>query len=512
MAVNKQGTTTAQVQKQEQRQTTSLQQVQAARLTELSVEELCSHISAICEDNPWLEMSSSYADDAYQGSDDYGYDTGSKDGSYDSTGSKDDGYNSREEDYEEDATYKPDSTVVAENDDDFPQPQQNGEGEWKGRDNGEELTFHDMLKQQMLEYDLDEHQKTIMEYLIGSLDTDGLLRIPLEQVADELEIYHGVYTNEEEVGKVLEVLQQFDPWGVGARNLCECLLIQAKRNHSLPMRAHIIDLLTNYTSELTLAHWEQIQRSMKLTPAELSTMRNTLKKLNPKPGGSVGATATDSNHHIVPDFIVTIDEEGEAQFRLNEATLPIVTLADNYTDDSALLLAGVTSEKVKQEIIAAQKFQKNRIDEGRLFIEALAIRRHSMLVTMGAILKLQKEYFKDGDETLLKPMILEDVAKLAKLDISTVSRVCKSKSVETPYGNFPLNWFFTSRVKKDGESYSIKHIQNALKEIVSKENKRKPYSDEALTTILKGMGYNVARRTVAKYREQMGIPDSRLRR
>lgn len=501
----KQGNSSIQVQKLEQRQTTSAQQILAARLTELTVEELCARIKAECEENPWLESSVSGEGSDYGGggemADSGGVDTPESEGREDSE---------LNGDLE---TYAPDASMETERDDDFPQPQQNGQEEGRtGRDNGEELSFHDVLMQQMMEYDLTEHQQVIMEYLIGSLDPDGLLRIPLAQLADELDIYRDLPTNEREVEHVLGILQQFDPWGVGARNLCECLLIQVKRNTRLPMRSQLIRLLTEYSDELMLSHWDQIQKRMKLTNAELSVMRNSIRRLNPRPGGSVGATPVGANHQIVPDFVVTIDEVGGLHFHLNEQNVPIVTLADDYTEDSALQLAGISNEKLRQEVMAAQKFQKMRMDEGRQFIEALAIRRHSMLVTMGAILRLQKDFFLEGDENMLRPMILEDVATLAKLDISTVSRVCRSKSVDTPHGVFSLSWFFTTGVEKDGETLSVRHIMKALQEIVAGEDKRKPYSDEALTQLLKQRGYQVARRTVAKYRIQMGIPDSRLRR
>lgn len=490
---SKQGNTSVQVQKLEQRQTPSAQQILTAKLTELSVEELCARINAECEDNPWLEASSSSPTDDY-GNEDYHEDR-------DENASDDDA-----------DTYAPDPTVESERDDDFPQPQQSGQDGYLSQDGGDELTFHDMLMQQMMEYELTEHEQTILEYLIGSLDKDGLLRLPLQQIADELDIYRGVITNEKEVEHLLGILQQFDPWGVGARNLCECLLIQVKRNTSLPMRSQLLTLLTDYCDELSLSHWDVIQRRMKLTAAEVSTIRNTIRRLNPRPGGSIGAVSADSNHHVTPDFIVTLDEENGLHFHLNETNVPIVTLADDYSDDSALLLAGVTNEKMKKEIVAAQKFQRKNMEEGRLFLEALASRRRSMLLTMGAILKLQKTFFLEGDENTLRPMKLEDVADLTHLDISTVSRVCRSKTVETPYGNYSLNWFFTSHVEKEGEMLSVRHILKALQEIVDSEDKRKPLSDEALARILKEKGYNVARRTIAKYRIQLGIPDSRLRR
>lgn len=487
---------TIQVQKQEQRQLATVQQVLTAKLTELSVEELCARIESECENNPWLESSAS--------SNDCDWDDNNGEGA-------DDNDTYTEENTEVDV-YSPDISVEGERDDDFPQPQQNENSNAGSRDNGEELSFHDMLLQQMHEYDLSEHQQSILEYIIGSLDDDAYLRIPLYQIADEMEIYQGIKTNEEEVEQTLKILQQFDPWGVGARSLVECMLIQAKRNKGIPMRSQIIRLLTEFSDELYLGHWNEIQTRMKLTSGEVTSMRNVLKKFNPRPGGSIGVTALDENHHVIPDFIVTIDEENELHFHLNENNLPIVTLADDYTDESALQLAGTTSEKVKKSIIEAQNFQRKRMEDGRMFIEALANRRHSMLVTMAAILKLQKNFFLEGDESMLRPMILEDVAKLANLDISTVSRVCRSKTVETPHGVFNLNWFFNSGIQKDGETLSIKNIMKEIKDLIGSEDKKKPYSDNKLTQLLHDKGYNVARRTVSKYRIEMKIPDSRLRR
>lgn len=494
MAASRQGTFTTQVQKQEQRQTASSQQILAAHLTELSVEELLARIKAECDENPWLESSmSSTGDNDYADSD---------------------ASDSEEEDLKDSDEagdcYAPETGDYI-SDDDFPQPQQQTDGD-TGRDTGDALTFYDILTEQMSEYELTEHEQDILQYLIGSLDADGLLRQPLHSIVDELEIHQYIQTNEQEVERILGILQQFEPKGVGARNLTECLLIQVKQDHSLPMRSQLIKLLTEYSEEMNLCHWDAIEKRMKLTHAELETMRKTLRRLNPKPGGSVGATPAESNHHIVPDFIVTADEDNGLHFHLNESNLPTVTLAEDYTDESALLLVDSSSEKWQKELLEAQKFQRTRIEEGRMFIEALATRRRSMLLTMGAILRLQKDFFLEGDWSMLRPMKLMDISELTHLDNSTISRVCRSKTVETPFGVFALNKLFTSKVEKSGEELSVQHIMQALREIVDSEDKHKPYSDSALTEKLKEKGYSVARRTVAKYRDQLGIPDSRMRR
>lgn len=496
MANVKQGQGAIQTQRMEQRQVASVQQVLAAKLTELSVEELRARIESECEDNPWLESSSGAATD-------YSANAGSD---------MDDGEMEYDEEKADD-TYAPEPSQDDMRDDDFPQPQnQEGTGtNWMQNEESEQ-TFHDVLMLQVGEYDLTEKQQRILEYLIGSLDKDGMLRLPLEQIADELDIYEGVECSVQEVEETLAVLQQFDPWGVGARNLIECLLIQVKRNKSLPMRNQLKVLLSEYGNELSMGRWDVIQKRMQLTKAEVAVMRNSIKRLNPRPGGSVGRIPASENSRIIPDFTITVGEEGNLSFHLNEDVLPVVTLADDYTDESALMLAGISDEKIRKEVQEAQRFQRSRMDEGRIFIEALAARRHSMLVTMAAILRLQKPFFLEGDENMLRPMKLEDVAQLAKIDISTVSRVCRSKSVDTPYGVFALNWFFSSGTDKDGEQLSVRHVQNALIELVKGEDKAHPYSDDKLAQLLREQGYAVARRTIAKYRDILGIPDSRLRR
>lgn len=498
-----------QQQKLEQRQQLSAQQVLVAKLTELSVEELRARIETECDENPWLERKydNENGEGEYgNGEEDYGnggeYDSNREDSSTNDDEELNDSKNSDEygANSSDDVDWDGNEFPMASADDSSRQ-----------REDGETLSFHELLLQQMGEYNLNEHQQIILEYLIGSLDDDGLLHTPLYQIADELDIYQGVSTNEKELEEMLDILQQFDPSGVGARNLCECLLLQVQRHTNLPMRAQLLTLLTHYTEDFTQKHWDVIQRRMRLSDAELAAMKRSILRLNPRPGGSIGRSADETAHTIVPDFLVETDENDNVYFQLSERGIPQLQMSE---DPSEWMSAyeGTDDSKLRREVLEAVRYQRNLMERGNLFIEALAQRRQSLTAVMRAIIRLQEPFFRDGDETMLRPMKLEDVADITGLDISTVSRVCRSKTVRTTFGTYPLRWFFTSGTRKQGEELSVRHILSALKALVNKEDKRHPYSDEYLTAELQRQGYDVARRTVAKYREQLGIPNSRMRR
>ncbi len=487
-----------QTQRLEQRQQLSAQQILVAKLTELSVEELRARIETECEENPWLERTSS---DSY---DDEGG------GLVNDSGSEGDADTDENFDENDGLGNSSDNSDEADwGSDEFPSTYADDHS--RQREDGELLSFHELLMQQVGEYDLDEHKRYILEYLIGSLDDDGFLHTPLYEIADELDIYHNVRTHERELESILKVLQEFEPAGVGARNLCECLLIQVRRNESLPMRSHLITLFEHYADEFTQTHWDVIQRKMKLSDADLTALRRAIKRLNPRPGGSIGRLPEEAAHIVVPDFKVQTNEYGDVFFQLCESGIPQLQMSEDpsqwmseYTD--------IDEKSISKEVRDALRYQRKQIETGSLFIEALAQRRRSLTAVMRAIIKLQGDFFREGDETLLRPMRMEDVAQLSGLDISTVSRVCRSKSVDTSYGTFPLRWFFSSGTKKEGEEFSVRHILSALKKLVDEEDKRHPLSDEDLTDILQKQGYDVARRTVAKYREQLGIPNSRMRK
>lgn len=490
----RQGTSNVQTLVQEQRQQLSAIQLLAAQLTALSVEELRARIETECSENPWLERRENPNDD-------------SLDGAGDGYGSEAD----REDDYRE----SPDEYAASGDDDDWGGdefPQASGNDEHFSRERGDDPTFYDLLIQQLGEYDLTERQRALIEYLIGSIDDDGLLRTPLFQISDELFIYRNLETNERELEELLtQYLHEFEPYGVGARDLVECLLIQVRHKEDLPMRRQLLTLFEQYADEFRKNHWDVIQRKMKLSEAELSAMRHALLHLNPRPGGSVGRAAEESAQLIVPDFEVENDGNGRLSFRLHEPGIPLLEMSDDLTAELDAYTKNDLSN-ARRDVVEALRYKRNLFNNGSLFINALAQRRQSLLKVMNSILKRQMPYFQEGDETMLRPMTMTEVAEETGLDVSTVSRVCQSKSVSTPYGTRPLRWFFTSKATKEGIDVSVRDMLASLKSLIDQEDKHAPLSDDKLTEQLNKQGYAVARRTIAKYREQLGIPSTRLRR
>jgi len=378
-------------------------------------------------------------------------------------------------------------------------------------------SFYETLKDQLGEHDLDEHQRQLAEYLIGSLDDDGLLRKSLDTIVDELLIYIGVETNVQELEDILQIIQQFDPAGIGARNLQECLLIQIRRkaqmpegkqDASLPLEEKII---SSFYKEFSTKHWDKICQQLGVSEAQCQQAIKEITRLNPRPGASMGETIGKNLQQITPDFIVDTDDEGNVSFSLNNPNLPELRLNPDFSRQ----LKEQTQSNAKQtrEQKEATLFLKQKIDAAQGFIDAIRQRQDTMANVMKAIIELQLPFFQEGDELLLKPMILKDVAERAKLDISTVSRVCNSKYAQTPYGIFPLRYFFTDGfVTKDGEELSSREVKKVLKEVIDDEDKRHPLTDDELTKIMGERGYPMARRTVAKYRMQLNIPVARMRR
>ena len=378
-------------------------------------------------------------------------------------------------------------------------------------------SFYETLKDQLGEHDLDEHQRQLADYLIGSLDDDGLLRKPLDAIADELLIYMGVDATVQELEYVLQVIQQFDPAGIGARDLQECLLIQIRRKAQtpegkqdslLPLEEKII---SSFYKEFTTKHWDKICQQLGVSEEQCQQAIKEITHLNPRPGASMGEAIGKNLQQITPDFIVDIDDEGNVSFSLNNPNLPELRLNPDF--NRQLKEQTENSTKQTREQKEAVLFLKQKIDAAQGFIDAIRQRQITMTNVMKAIIELQHPFFQEGDEALLKPMILKDVAERAKLDISTVSRVCNSKYVQTPYGIFPLRYFFTEGfIKQDGEEMSSREVKKVLKEMIDKEDKRHPLTDDELTKMMEEKGYPMARRTVAKYRMQLNIPVARLRR
>lgn len=423
--------TQTQRQTQEQRLWLTPQQLLAAKLTSLSLDELRERVEAECMENPWLEKRRTVKS---QGRSSLSYDVGER---------------------------------------------------------GDTQSFYDSLTEQMGEYDLTEEERQILDYLIGSLDDSGFITKPIHQIVDELEIYHSIPTSEREVSRLLGVLQQFDPPGIGARNLKECLLLQ---HPSEKLRS----VFENCWDDFTGKRWDRIQERMHLTDLEVEHLRREVQRLNPRPGGNLNDVMDRQMQTIKPDFIVEIDEEGVIHLSLNQGDVPSVKVSEE--------LPGEEGEGESASFVRTYK------EKGQQFVDALAQRRQTLLTVMKTIIRLQKAFFVEGDEALLRPMRLEDVAEKTGLDLSTVSRVTSSKYVETPYGMYPLKWFFSGSSVQDGEEVSVRKVKQALQELIGAEDKTAPLSDDRLCALLREQGYEIARRTVAKYREALGFPPARLRR
>lgn len=373
------------------------------------------------------------------------------------------------------------------------------------------VSFYEMLLDQLRMSHLTEEEETMAEYLIGSLDDDGLLRKGIQTLIDELAIYRGIYTHEKEVERILSIIQDFDPAGIGARNLQECLLLQLKRKPESPLKKVEMEIIEKYCDDFTRKNKEKIMQRMDISEEVYDEAINELTKLNPRPGSSLGDIIGKNFQQIIPDFLVETEEGGSINLTLNNGNVPELHLSREFND----MLEEYTTNKENQskESKDAFFFLKQKVDAAQGFINAIKQRQHTLLTTMQVIIDLQRPFFLEGDETLLKPMILKDVAEKAKLDVSTISRVSNSKYVQTNYGIFPLRFFFSDGyTTEEGEELSVREIKQLLKECVEHENKDNPYNDDELADILREKGYPIARRTIAKYRQQLNIPTARLRR
>lgn len=370
-------------------------------------------------------------------------------------------------------------------------------------------TFHEFLLEQAGMDDFDEREKMLAEYIIGNIDEDGYLRRDLLSISDDLAFHLNMTVGEDELEKILAVIQEFDPPGVGARDLKECLLLQLKRRNG-EARKLAMTIIRDCFEEFTKKHYDKISHRLNVSDQELKQAIDLILKLNPKPGSSYSNPLQKSNMPIVPDFILE-NADGELQLTLNQKNMPELRINESYLDMlRAMAGHNLNPNRNNKEAVT---FVKQKLDSARWFIDALKQRQHTLLSTMSEIIDFQKEYFREGDETRLKPMILKDIAERTNLDISTVSRVSNSKYIQTHFGIFPLKFFFSEAMQKDtGEEVSTREIKKILKDCIDSEDKRHPLTDERLTDILKEKSYNIARRTVAKYREQLDIPVARLRK
>ncbi len=371
-------------------------------------------------------------------------------------------------------------------------------------------SFQEHLESQLNLRDLTEKQKILGEYILGNIDEDGYLRRDLINIVDDLAFLQNIEATEQELEDILLIIQDLDPAGVGARTLQECLLLQIDKKPAISSPLSIARIiLDSYFDEFTKKHYDKIISRIGITENDLKASIDEILKLNPKPGGVYSDPFNKSSQPIIPDFILDFSEDG-FDLHLNSRNQPELRLSQAYNE----MLQSYTRDKGQsRDLKDAVMFVKQKIDSAKWFIDAIKQRQNTLLLTMNAILEYQKDYFIDGDETKLKPMILKDVAEMTGLDISTVSRVANSKFIQTHFGIFPLKYFFSEGLQTDsGEEVSTREIKRILQDFIENEEKRRPLTDERLTEILQDNGYQIARRTVAKYREQLNIPVARLRR
>ena len=373
------------------------------------------------------------------------------------------------------------------------------------------MTFHEALIDQLGLLQLTEHQHMLAEYVIGNIDDEGYLRRSAESMVDDIVFQAGIQTTDEEMLHIIELVRQFDPPGVGATTLQECLLLQLKRKTPTPDIRITEQIIKDYFEEFSKKHYDKIIRALDIDDEQLKKVITEITRLNPKPGNAWGGNILEkSMSTIVPDFI--LETEGrQLTVHLNNSNVPELRVNSTYND----MFQDYASNKKNQsrEMKDAVLFVKQKIDAARWFIDAIKQRQQTLLTTMTAIVEFQKEFFIEGDDTFLKPMILKDIADITGYDISTISRVSNSKYIQTEFGVYPVKYFFSESMTNDaGEEVSTREIKKILEDCIDNENKQKPLNDDALVDVLKEKGYIIARRTVAKYREQLNIPVARLRK
>jgi RNA polymerase sigma-54 factor len=467
----------------------SPQQIQVIKLLEIPTLQLEQRIKKELEENPVLEMDS---DENYNEEDNQAPELRSDE-------DKDDEEFSMEDYIPDDETpsYRLNANNYSPDDKQVDIPFSVGD------------TFHEFLYEQVGMVLFDDNERKLAEYIIGNIDEDGYLRRDLLSISDDLAFTLNIEVSEEVLARILETIQDFDPPGVGARDLQECLLLQLKRKKN-EYQQLAVSVIKGSFDEFTKKHYDKIARRLGVDEEKLRMAIDLILKLNPKPGSSYSNPHNRSNQHIVPDFILEV-VDGELQLSLNQRNTPELRINEAYLD----MLRTLTKSNNGQNRSSKEAFSfvKQKLDSAKWFIDAIRQRQQTLLVTMSEIIDFQKEYFIDGDETHLRPMILKDIAERTGLDISTISRVSNSKYIQTHFGIYPLKYFFSESMQKDtGEEVSTREIKKILKDCIDNEDKHHPLTDERLTEILKEKSYNIARRTVAKYREQLDIPVARLRK
>ena len=368
-------------------------------------------------------------------------------------------------------------------------------------------SFTQSLMEQLGFRNLDEHQHAVGAFLIGSLDEDGYLRRDIDSLVDDLEFRANIRTTPEELEEMLSIIQEFEPSGVGARDLRECLLIQLHALRQTPDVKNATSILTDYFQDFSNRHFNRIMSRLNLDKDQMKAAMDRIVKLNPSPGGQVDDSYNDQAQQVVPDFVLDL-VDGELRLSMPRFSIPEIRVNKKYAE--LLMEAAGSSERQKKE---AATFVKTKLDSAKWFVEALKQRHNTLQSTMQAIIDYQHEYFMDGDESHLRPMVLKDIAEKTGFDISTISRVVNSKYIETHFGIFPLKYFFSEGLEnQDGDEVSTRELKKVLQELVDAEDKHKPLTDDQLVTQMSARGYKVARRTIAKYRDQLGIAKARLRK
>ena len=479
----------------------SPQQIQLMKLLQVPTANLETRIKEELEENPALELDDNKHED-------------------ETAELKDEFTETNEEDYEEADGSEEDyenidiSEYVQDGDDEV--------GDYKLRDDNypeedegrqlpfkTETSFYELLINQLGLLKLEEKDQAIATQIVGSIDEDGYLRRETSAIVDDLAFRQNIIATETEVENIIRLIQQFDPPGVAARSLQECLLIQLRRLKDEGKKVDIaIKAITKYFEEFTKKHYEKIQRGLNIDDEQLREVMQQIIRLNPKPGGNVGEI-NKAETYVVPDFFI-MNNGGKLELTLNSRNAPELRISEGYRDMLKEYDRGAKKDKRQKEAVL---FIKQKIDAAKWFIDAIKQRQHTLLSTMNAIMEHQYNFFLTGDETALKPMILKDIAEKTNLDISTVSRVANSKFVQTEFGTYRLKFFFSESLSTDsGEEVSTREVKKILSDLVENEEKKYPLSDERLTELLQEKGYNIARRTVAKYREQLNIPVARLRK
>ena len=370
-------------------------------------------------------------------------------------------------------------------------------------------SFRDVLHNQLSMRNITERQENLAKTIIGNLDDDGYLRRDTENIVDDLAFSQGIITDNDELTEVLEIVQSLDPPGIGARDLRECLLLQLKRkDHAYPSVRIAEEVIDKHFTAFTKKHYDRILKKMDISDDDLKIAIGEIVNLNPRPGNSL-RDSSRSAEHVIPDFIITVEED-ELRLSLNSRNAPELRVSESYKQMMKGYAASKQKDKKQKDAVM---FVKQKIDSARWFIDAIKQRQQTLMLTMDAIMNFQKEYFMTGDETMLRPMILKDIAEIVNLDISTISRVANSKYAQTPYGTFLLKSFFSESLSTDsGEEVSTREVKRILEDFIDAEDKKKPLTDDKLAVMLRDKGYNIARRTVAKYREQLNISVARLRK